>query len=462
MVSLLSALRFAFREASPVAAGDRIVVAFSGGVDSTALLWGLAELARNGELPATPLAAHLDHGLDAGSAARARRAAELAGALGVPFVGERRPVAPGGRGREAAAREARYGFLADVRRRTGARWIATAHHRDDQAETVLLRLAFGSGIAGLAAIRPRHGAVVRPLLALPKADLAAAVATAGLTSVEDETNSDLRIPRNRFRRLLLPALAAEGDADELAETLARLARRAAGARAALARRLRPDRLDPLDPMAGIPRTALAALPAPLAAVALALLHSGAGACYPPAAAARRELARQLAAGGAVGCDCGGGLRWVERGEAIVLRRAAAGGGGPEARGGFAYTLEVPGELAIPECGVRLTLRRGGAAPWMFTGLPRAAGLALAVAAGERLTVRSRRPGDRLHPLGAPGSRRLKDLLIDRGVSREERDRLPLLCVGNAIAWVPGVAIDERFRLDPRATAAWIAEVEPAH
>jgi tRNA(Ile)-lysidine synthase len=84
-------------------------------------------------------------------------------------------------------------------------------------------------------------------------------------------------------------------------------------------------------------------------------------------------------------------------------------------------------------------------------------LALPLEPGDRITVRNRRPGDRLHPLGAGGSRRLKEVLIDRRVPRGERDRLPLLCVDGRIAWVPGVTIDYRFRLAGETTA-WVAEV----
>ncbi|HEY8019574.1 MAG TPA: tRNA lysidine(34) synthetase TilS [Thermoanaerobaculia bacterium] len=342
-MSLLPTLRLSFERLAPTAAGDAVIVAFSGGVDSTALLWGLAELARRGELPVTPVAAHLDHALDAGSAARAARAARLAADLGVPFVSARREVAAG-RGSaslEAAARQARYDFLEDVRGRRGARWIATAHHLDDQAETVLLRLAFGSGLAGLAAIRPRRGALVRPLLSLPKAALQAAVAAAGLAAVDDPTNADLRVPRNRIRHLLLPALAAaEPGLADLPERLARLACRAAGARERLERRCpAPEASGPPS----ISRAALAGLPPPLAQIELALLHSRAGAPYPPAAAARRELFRQLAAGGAVGCDCGAGWRWEGKGDAILVRRARS-----EAADGFAYTLETGATARIAE------------------------------------------------------------------------------------------------------------------
>jgi tRNA(Ile)-lysidine synthase len=97
------------------------------------------------------------------------------------------------------------------------------------------------------------------------------------------------------------------------------------------------------------------------------------------------------------------------------------------------------------------------------GSARRAGLALPLAAGDRVTVRNRRPGDRIHPLGAAGSRKLKDVLIDRRVPRRDRERLPLICLGDAgetIAWVPGVTVDQRFRIADTAgdTTVWTAEI----
>ena len=94
---------------------------------------------------------------------------------------------------------------------------------------------------------------------------------------------------------------------------------------------------------------------------------------------------------------------------------------------------------------------------MLQGSPHRAALALPLTEGDHVTIRNRRPGDRIHPLGGRGSRRLKEVLIDRRVPREVRERLPLLCVGERVAWVPGVTIDERFRLAGHATA-WVAEV----
>jgi tRNA(Ile)-lysidine synthase len=457
-----------------VAPGDLVVVAFSGGPDSTALLHGLARLAPERGLRL--LAAHLDHGLDAGSAGRAAAARRLAGRLGVDCIVARREVAPlaaPGESPEAAARRVRYRFLEEVRSARRGRWIATAHHRDDQAETVVLRLLQGSGLEGLAGIQPVRGRVVRPLLELGRAQLAAALEAdprGPLDPIEDPTNRDLRLARNRVRRALLPALeAAEPGA---AEALARLAGAARGARAALDRRLEAV-LEPIggpeEVRAAVLREAFEALPEPLRPHALALLERRAGAAYPASRAARGELARQLAGAAPgrdlergrprIGCDGPGGWRWESEGPLLAVHRR---GGRRRGAPAFSYTLPLPGEVEIPELGVTVRARREPVAPWMFRGSPRRAALALPAAA--EAVVRSRLPGDRLRPLGAPGTRKLKEVLIDRGVPRRERDRLPLLLVGGRIAWVPGVTVDEAFRLVARppedGSETWTVEVIP--
>jgi len=478
-MDLLEALQ-AFLRRLPPDGGERLVVAFSGGGDSTALLWGLTRLA-----PARGIhlvAAHLDHAMDAASAQRAARAALLARRLGVPLVSARRAV--GARRRpeespEAAARRIRYEFLEEIRRGCGARCVATAHHRDDQAETVLLRLRFGSGLRGLSAIQEVAGAVVRPLLGVPRAALRQAVAAAGLTPVEDPGNHDPRQPRSRMRHQVLPALARAAaeeelaEQDELAAALARLAARAQRALPALDRRLAAEiglRIEAAEigETAAADRRRLAALPPPLLPFALALLHRHAGAAFPASRAAAAELRRQLqpparrhrrpVAGGGhrVACDCGAGWRWQAAGELLHLGRAHPGETIPP----FTYTLEIPGELTIPELAVTIRVSRRPVEAWMLRGAPLRAGLALPLPASDssgRVTVRNRRPGDRLRPLGSPGSRKLKDVLIDSGVPRWQRDRLPLLCWAGEIAWVPGVTIDDRFRLTAESPA-WLVEI----
>ncbi|HET9228756.1 MAG TPA: tRNA lysidine(34) synthetase TilS [Thermoanaerobaculia bacterium] len=418
-----------------------LIAAFSGGPDSTALLLGLTRLGYE------VTAAHLDHAMDPGSAKRAEAAARIAAGLGVPFVAERREVLRLGESPEAAARRMRYEFLEEVRVRHGARWIATAHHRDDQAETVLLRLMFGSGIEGLGGIRPVHGFVVRPLLGVPRRELLAFLGD--LEPVRDPTNEDLRLPRSRVRHLLRPRL----DADDL---LLKIADRARSASARLERKV-STHLDVQEMEEGIAveRAALERLPAGLLPFALAWLHRRAGAPYPAGSPARAELLRQLGRKHAR-CDCGDGWRWETSGELLLLRRVPVE---EKPMGGFSYTLEIPGEVEIPEIAVRVGIERRPVEPWMFSGSPRRAALSLPLAEGGRVTVRNRRPGDRIHPLGADGSRKLKDLLIDRRVPRRERDRLPLICVDDRIAWVPGVTIDQRFRIAGETTAwtAWMKE-----
>jgi tRNA(Ile)-lysidine synthase len=300
---------------------------------------------------------------------------------------------------------------------------------------------------------------------VPRAELAAAVAAAGQEPVDDPTNRDLSVPRNRVRHRLLPELTHRDPTDptdpsdlELAPRLARLAGRARAAGAALDRRLAGLLAAPAEEgEVAIDQVAWEKLPAELRPFALAALHRRAGAPYPATAAAGLELARQLGErgrGGHPACDCGGGWRWEARGGLLILRRARpARKPVPD----FTYTLEIPGELDVPEVSVRMRLYRRPVEPWMFQGSPSRAGLALPLMEGDRVTIRNRRPGDRIHPLGAGGSRRLKEVLIDRRVPRLERERLPLLCVGERIAWVPGITIEQCYRLTGHATA-WVAEV----
>lgn len=212
-------------------AGSGLLLAVSGGPDSIALMRLAASLARE---TATPVSvATVDHGLRPGSAAEAGAVAGWARDEGLPhrtlsWTGEKPAT-----GVQDAARAARYALLVSRAREIGAGALVTAHHRDDQAETVLMRLCAGSGIAGLAGMRPRgalDGVVLaRPFLDLPKARLVATCRERGWPFVEDPSNEAPRFARARLRRIA-PLLAAEGlDAARLA----RLARRAARADDAL-------------------------------------------------------------------------------------------------------------------------------------------------------------------------------------------------------------------------------------
>lgn len=264
--------------------GREVVVAFSGGADSLALLALLGLVPRR--LRPSFEAVHVDHGLRPDSAADARSAAALAAALGVPC----RIVAMDARGKgglEAVARRGRYEALAEAA--TG-RTILTAHTADDQAETALYRLSKGTGIRGLAGIRPvvrlAGATVARPLLEVERSLLHGVVQDLGLEPVEDPTNLTGMFARNRLRNDVLPALErAVGGASA---NLARAARLAADDERYL--ESRADRaLSRIALGGGCDSTRLARLPAALRGRIVRRLVTDAGGRIPAAAEVDRIL-----------------------------------------------------------------------------------------------------------------------------------------------------------------------------
>lgn len=274
-----------------------VTCAVSGGADSLALL----VLACDAGLDVT--AVHVDHGLRPGSAAEADVVADAARRFGAAFRAERTQV-PAGGDLEARARVARRDLLGP-----GALY---GHTADDQAETVLLALLRGSGLDGVAAMRPEH----HPLLGLRRAETHALCAELDLDAVQDPTNHDRRFRRNRVRAEVLPLLddVAERDVVPLLCRFAALAR----ADAELLDELASD-LDATD------ARALAAAPGPLAGRAVrrwlrAWLPGG----HPPdAAAVRRVLA--VARGEGVGTEVAGGVRVRRRGQRLTADGSAGGG-----------------------------------------------------------------------------------------------------------------------------------------
>jgi tRNA(Ile)-lysidine synthase len=191
-----------------VADDAALVLAVSGGPDSMGLLHGAARLVGSGAVRWHLTVAHLDHGLRADSADDASFVADAAAALDLPVAVRRADVGAlaraEGRSIEEAGREARYRFLEDVA--PGGELIATAHTLDDAAETVLLNLVRGSGLAGAAGIPARRGRVIRPLLGERRATLRALLDGAGLAYRLDPSNEDRAFLRNRVRGELVPIL----------------------------------------------------------------------------------------------------------------------------------------------------------------------------------------------------------------------------------------------------------------
>ena len=209
-------------------AAPALVLAVSGGPDSIALMWLAARWRRGLVRGPRLLAVTVDHGLRAESAAEARNVKRLARSLELPHRTVRWTGVKPKTGVPAAARAARYRLLAQAARANGATHILTAHTRDDQAETLLMRMMRGSGIAGLAAMArqsEREGLLLaRPFLQIAKSQLVATLEKAKVSFAEDPTNRDLNFTRPRLRAVM-PVLAAEGgDSRNLARLASRLAR----------------------------------------------------------------------------------------------------------------------------------------------------------------------------------------------------------------------------------------------
>ena len=405
-------------------------MAVSGGTDSVALLVLLAEVAP--QLGLVLQVAHFDHRTRPRTAAAdAGFVADLAATLGAPFrMGRSGHPATS----EEDARRARYAFLRRAAAEVGATAIATAHTRDDQAETVLLHLARGSGLAGLAGMRPARDGVIRPFLTLSRADTVAICVAAGITPREDPSNRELRFARNRVRRRVIPELERINPQATLA--LARFADVAAAATDAAT------------------REANAALDAALDGEVVALDRLD-----------RRVRDDALS-------------RWWERltgrslssANRIALAALAAGSAGSAAAdlpGGRAVReyrrlMRVPPAPTDGSLSARdpVALRAGEPVTWhgwtiaLSEERDRAWPIVVRAPGTGELLVRGRRPGDRIGP---DLRMKVQDLFTDAKVPARMRDEHPLVTTGDgAVWWVVGL----EHALPATAAGRWLGARPP--
>jgi len=252
-----STVRRTMRERALISAGTEVLVACSGGPDSTVLLHVLHRLRR--ELGVTLCAASIDHGIRPESRAEVEAVAGFANTLGVPFESTRIEVPTQGASIQGRARDLRYRALLEIAATRGASSIAVGHTKDDQAETVLARMLRGSGVRGLSGIEARRSdGVIRPLLDCRRSDVRAYAIEHDLPFVDDPSNHQRAFERVRIRHEVLPVLLAEDP--RLVEHIAALADEATELNAHLDAQL-PD-LPPL----GVRRCqvdSLSRLPTPL-------------------------------------------------------------------------------------------------------------------------------------------------------------------------------------------------------
>jgi tRNA(Ile)-lysidine synthase len=463
------------REFGLVTVGDRVALAVSGGADSVALVWLMHELA--GELGCMVAGlVHVNHGLRGEeSAGDERFCRALAERLGWPIEVATVDVAARARAEhrsyEAAAREARYAFFAEAAGRLGATVVATAHTLDDQAETVLLRLIRGAGSRGVAGIRRRRGAIVRPLLGCRRAELRRYLAGRGEPFREDSSNLDESIARNRVRHRLLPVI--EDIAPGGIPALARFAELAEEDEAFLNRAAIESA-----------RGCVQFVPADRAGSRAARLHAPALATLPRALASRivrqaiedltlrRNLAarhindvlRLLASDKPVGHLDLPGVVVERQGDEVLIGRTGASEFDVRSSQ-FEVELLLPGAVDIPEAGVRMVATAGSAAGGssgsLFAGGRRDVAVVQAASVIPPFVVRSRRAGDRFRPIGAPGRRKIQDLLVDRKVPRGERDRVPIVeDTTGRIVWVAGLALAEECRVTAAEAGVVILQMMP--
>ncbi|HET7249433.1 MAG TPA: tRNA lysidine(34) synthetase TilS [Gemmatimonadales bacterium] len=398
------------------------LVAVSGGADSVALLDLLAGVAERRNLRL--IVAHVDHGIQEGSAGIAEQVRGLAGRYGFPF--ERAQLELGSGASETVARRARYAWLEDTRRRRGAEWIVTAHHQDDQVETVLLRALRGSAPAGLAGMASRsRGGIIRPLLGFTHSELVAHANERGLDFHDDPANEDPRHLRSWLRRDLLPAL--EGRlGKQLRGDLLRLGRAAAVDRRAWDGVL--NRLPGLDlkhDATGfdVARGTLRGYDDPLGATVLRAAARRAGLVLGPSRArqvlalAGRPSGRRLAIGNGWEAAVVFDRLRLERPRdreamPVVVTRGARG----DARFGRFVVRWAP--ATAPK-----QLSRTAWRTWIRAGA---------------WTVRGARPGDVIAPLRGVGHRELRRVFMDARVPRGARPNYPVLVRGETILWVPGI------------------------
>jgi tRNA(Ile)-lysidine synthase len=434
--------------------GQPVLVAVSGGADSVALLLLLIELGY-------PVAvAHFDHQTRAGeSAADQRFVAELAAHLGRPFHAASQPVAAeaqaAGESFETCARRLRYAWLVELARERGIPALATGHHLDDQAETVLMRLLRGAGHQGLSGIPPlreEQGVrIVRPLLVCRRADLEAYLLSKGQAWRTDLSNTDPAYLRNRVRHSLLPDLRTGFNA-QVDDALVRFAENARADHALL------------EVLATAARARCFTVEGHLDRVAFASEHP---------AIQRRLMAWTIeTAGGEATYDrivdavafaregVTGAILDIGRGRQIYAGRRLLRVLSDPAQVTAPVLLPMPGEAVF--LGRHFEARALDAPP--AAPLKVYCGPARQVfdleALVPPLSLRAWHAGDRFQPFGMRGTRKLQDYFVDKGIDAPARASVPLLRDADHILWVVGHAIDARGAVTGRTTRFLEVTVEP--
>jgi tRNA(Ile)-lysidine synthase len=468
---MLNQIRKTIETHSMLERGDHLIVAVSGGPDSVALLRVLALLMDEFRLRLTT--AHLNHGLREQEAdddeAFVRRLSE---GMGIACICKKTDILAlqeeKRRSLEEIGREERYRFLHETAEKFGAVKIAVGHHRDDQAETVLLHLLRGCGPEGLRGILPvRDGRIIRPLLDVGRSCILAFLRREGLTYRSDSSNESPLFLRNRIRNELIPGLAATYNPrliEGFCQTAGIIRREDDYLRGVVREIIRRWGIDPGSEEVGLPVADFMVLHEAIQGRIIkcllegaAPLRNGIGYRHIEAvlALARRSIGRSASLDLPFRIRVerkGGILRIQKEGE----RRARK----PERKNPtwFEYRVEIPATIHLRE--VNRTIRL----EWIekpcireMRERPETAFMDY-----ERITLplllRNMRPGDRVALLGTGGEKKLKDYFIDRKIDAPCRNGIPLLVDAGSIIWIAGERISERVRVTEKTRKVLKAEI----
>lgn len=423
--------RLALTNECGVTRGIRLLVAVSGGPDSVALLRLLIGAAESLKLEV--VVAHLDHGLRLESSNDAEFVRSLASGLHLPLVHERLSVpelaAARKCGLEEAARGARREFLLRNAASQECHVVALGHQRGDQAETVLHRLVRGTGTTGLAAMRPRYGNIIRPLLGFSRSELLDYLQAIGQPYVTDASNGDPKFTRNRIRAELLPLLNSFNPRIE--EHLAGLSRRLAHEedywreevdriwQQIAARRDGEQVVLDCEHLLSLHRALRARV------LRRALLEAG---VLGEVGSVHVDALDHLIVGSSPQAELNLPGGWAARRYRELWLAPAP----PSPVAPWSRHIEAPGVYGLPS-GVKLCVTLEAHARGQNASRAEFAARAIRFP----LEVRTPRSGDRFRPSGMGGSKKLQDFFVDAQVAREERHCQPLVLAGDEILWLVG-------------------------
>ena len=435
--------------------GDTILVALSGGADSVALLHVLHALVPT--LGFSLCAAHLNHGIRGEEADEDQAFVQrVCDALGIALLTRNVDVPAAAAQQkqtlEQAARACRYAFLREAAQALGASKIALAHHMNDQAETLLLHLARGSGLTGLTGMRPQNQELIRPFLYCTRAQIEAYLAQESLPFRTDSTNLVAEYTRNKLRLDIIPAFEAHVN-PAFVKSLCSAAELLLADETYLDGLAR-DALASAKTAKGYDRHALSALAYPLLSRAVRIALADAGAAQDIQRTHVQQVIALLNASTGARLNLPQADVWLDY-DSVCFGR---------------YVMPARADTPVPFCGEGVYTLPDGSFFTCSVSTPPAEGFkenrtvayidanklhALEIN-GSALCFRSRVPGDLFFPVGAPGCKKLKSYLIDHKVSRGAREGA-MLCAGSDVLFLPGFGISELVKLD--ASSASILRFE---